>query len=166
MITYTALAIPLAALKELRDTDDAGHPLRPFTASDDGVPLDCVGSPLRCCLRGIEAGEGCPVSGESAAALSRCAGRRRSYDRRAGVDPRRRVRARAQPRTTPSTGPGRSEPEYDAGGTSAAGASSSPRDAQAGFDRIFEDAFTEPGVALVHVRAVEYGCFQYEVRRP
>ena len=27
------------------------------------------------------------------------------------------------------------------------------------------EAFTDPGVALVHVRAVEYGCFLYEVRR-
>ncbi|NUK45925.1 DUF1203 domain-containing protein, partial [Streptomyces lunaelactis] len=27
------------------------------------------------------------------------------------------------------------------------------------------EAFGDPGVVLVHVRAVEYGCFQFEVRR-
>lgn len=27
------------------------------------------------------------------------------------------------------------------------------------------EAFAEEAVALVHVRAVEYGCFLYEVRR-
>ena len=33
-------------------------------------------------------------------------------------------------------------------------------------DAAFSEAFDDPGVALVHVRAVEYGCFLYEVRRP
>lgn len=34
------------------------------------------------------------------------------------------------------------------------------------FDAAFRGAFDDPAVALVHVRAVEYGCFLYEVRRP
>lgn len=33
-------------------------------------------------------------------------------------------------------------------------------------DDAFRNAFDDPSVALVHVRAVEYGCFLYEVRRP
>ncbi len=33
------------------------------------------------------------------------------------------------------------------------------------FDETFAEAFADPEVALVHVRAVEYGCFLYEVRR-
>jgi hypothetical protein len=33
------------------------------------------------------------------------------------------------------------------------------------FDEAFAEAFADPEVALVHVRAVEYGCFLYEVRR-
>ncbi|MCZ4514903.1 DUF1203 domain-containing protein, partial [Streptomyces sp. ActVer] len=33
-------------------------------------------------------------------------------------------------------------------------------------DAAFSEAFADPEVALVHVRAVEYGCFLYEVRRP
>jgi hypothetical protein len=32
-------------------------------------------------------------------------------------------------------------------------------------DRAFREAFDDPAVALVHVRAVEYGCFLHEVRR-
>lgn len=57
MTAYTALPVPESALKELRVTDDAGRPMRPFTAREDGVPLNCIGSPLRCCLRGVEPGE-------------------------------------------------------------------------------------------------------------
>ncbi|MEU4873472.1 DUF1203 domain-containing protein [Streptomyces sp. NPDC021608] len=33
-----------------------------------------------------------------------------------------------------------------------------------GFGAAFAEAFADPRVALVHVRAVEYGCFLYEVR--
>ncbi|WP_369218558.1 DUF1203 domain-containing protein, partial [Streptomyces flavofungini] len=33
-----------------------------------------------------------------------------------------------------------------------------------GFDAAFREAFADPAVALVHVRAVEYGCFHFEVR--
>lgn len=29
-----------------------------------------------------------------------------------------------------------------------------------------DEAFSDPEVALVPVRAVEYGCYQFEVRRP
>ncbi|EFF88894.1 conserved hypothetical protein, partial [Streptomyces sp. e14] len=57
MTGYTPLPVPAAALRELRAADDAGQPLQPYTAREDGVPLACVGSPLRCCLRGIEPGE-------------------------------------------------------------------------------------------------------------
>jgi hypothetical protein len=38
--------------------------------------------------------------------------------------------------------------------------------ADEGFDQGLAEAFADPAVALVHVRAVEYGCFQFEVRRP
>jgi len=31
--------------------------------------------------------------------------------------------------------------------------------------RVFEDIFADPKVALVHARAVEFGCFTFEVRR-
>lgn len=41
-----------------------------------------------------------------------------------------------------------------------------PDDAPAAFDAALGEAFADPEVALVHVRAVEYGCFHFEVRRP
>lgn len=41
-----------------------------------------------------------------------------------------------------------------------------PEDATAGFERVLDEAFPAPEVALVHVRALEYGCFLFEVRRP
>lgn len=34
-----------------------------------------------------------------------------------------------------------------------------------GLDAAFRDAFDDPDVEFVHVRAVEYGCFLYEVSR-
>ncbi|WP_345219012.1 DUF1203 domain-containing protein, partial [Streptomyces cremeus] len=55
--TYTPLPIPPAALDELRGTDDAGRTPTPFTARRGPAPVDCVGSPLRCCLRAAEEGE-------------------------------------------------------------------------------------------------------------
>lgn len=33
------------------------------------------------------------------------------------------------------------------------------------FEEALTEAFDDPAVELVHVRAVEYGCFLYEVRR-
>lgn len=33
-------------------------------------------------------------------------------------------------------------------------------------ERALDEAFDDPEVALVHVRAAEFGCFHYEVRRP
>ncbi|ALO93824.1 hypothetical protein SHL15_2678 [Streptomyces hygroscopicus subsp. limoneus] len=33
------------------------------------------------------------------------------------------------------------------------------------FGPALTEAFSDPRVAVVHVRAVEYGCFLYEVRR-
>ncbi|NEC22936.1 DUF1203 domain-containing protein, partial [Streptomyces parvus] len=50
MTEYQPRPIDPAALGDLRATDDAGRPCRPFTA-DEG------GHPLRCCLRGSEPGE-------------------------------------------------------------------------------------------------------------
>lgn len=40
-----------------------------------------------------------------------------------------------------------------------------PADEERGYDEALAEAFADPEVALVHVRAVEYGCFHFEVRR-
>ncbi|MEV4971668.1 DUF1203 domain-containing protein [Streptomyces scopuliridis] len=172
MTAYTPLPIPPAALKELRDLDDAGRPVRPYLAREDGVPLDCVGSPLRCCLRAIEPGD--RVALVSYAPLRRWASATGAepgaYDEAGPVF----IHADAcgEPRETrgyPFARPGalRTIRRYDDAGHIVGGRPFEiPDDADAGFDRAFEEAFAEPEVALVHVRALEYGCFLFEVRRP
>ncbi|MCL7377551.1 DUF1203 domain-containing protein [Streptomyces sp. 35G-GA-8] len=172
MTTYTPLPIPPSALKELRDIDDSGRPVRPYIAREDGVPLDCVGSPLRCCLRAIEPGD--RVALVSYAPLRRWASETwaqpGAYDEAGPVfihadaceEPR-------EPRGYPFARPGalRTIRRYNHDGQIVGGRLFEiPDDAGAGFDRAFEEAFADPEVALVHVRALEYGCFQFEVRRP
>lgn len=169
--SYTALPIPPATLKELRDTDDAGRPMRPYTAGEDGVPVGCVGSPLRCCLRAIEPGE--RVALVSYAPLRRWAplhgAEPGAYDESGPVfihaeeceGPRD---AEGYPFARP--GARRTIRRYNAAGHIVGGSLFQiPQDAEAGFDQAFDEAFAEPKVALVHVRALEYGCFQFEVRR-
>ncbi|AJT67050.1 hypothetical protein T261_5425 [Streptomyces lydicus] len=170
---YTPCPIPPPTLKELQDTDDAGRPLEPFTAREDGVPVHCVGSPLRCCLRDIRPGE--RIALVSYAPLRRWA-----------------AATGAEPGAYCELGPvfihaGACDgPDADAAGYPFARAGALrtvrryntdgqivggrffeiPEDAESGFDAVFDEAFADPEVALVHVRALEYGCFQYEVRRP
>ncbi|MFB7914229.1 DUF1203 domain-containing protein [Streptomyces sp. NPDC056061] len=172
MTTYTALPIPPDALAELRATDDAGRPLRPYTAREDGVPIDSVGSPLRCCLRPIEAGE--RVALVSYAPLRRWAAATDAdpgaYDESGPVfihaeeceGPRG-----ARPRCPfARAGALRTLRRYDAAGHIVGGRCFEiPEDAEEGFDQALAEAFADPEVALVHVRALEYGCFPFEVRR-
>lgn len=55
---------------------------------------------------------------------------------------------------------------YDAAGHIAGGRLLEiPGDAGAALDAALDEAFADPQVALAHVRAVEYGCFLFEVRR-
>ncbi|MFF0742867.1 DUF1203 domain-containing protein [Streptomyces sp. NPDC004111] len=170
--TYTALPIPAAALGELRVSDDSGRALSPFTAGD-GAPVDSVGSPLRCCLRAVEEGERVALvsyaplrrwaadSGAAPGAYDEAGPVFVHADACAGPD--------AAAGTYPFARPGalRTLRRYDAGGHIVGGRLLEiPADAAAGFDRALDEAFAVPEVALVHVRAVEYGCFQFEVRRP
>lgn len=173
MTAYTPLPIPPPALKQLREADDAGRPLRPYTAREDGVPLDCVGSPLRCCLRAVE-------PGERVALVSYAPLRRWAAD--TGADPGAYDESgpvfihaeecegpRNEAPRYPFARPGalRVLRRYDAAGHIVGGSLFEiPRDAETGFARALGEAFAPAGVALVHVRAVEYGCFQFEVRRP
>ncbi|NVK78983.1 DUF1203 domain-containing protein [Streptomyces morookaense] len=172
MTTYMALPISPTALKELRHLDDAGQPLRPYTAREDGVPIACVGSPLRCCLRAIEPGE--RVALVSYAPLRRWAretgAEPGAYDEAGPVFIHADECAGARgAQDYPFARPGalRAIRRYNADGHIVGGRFFEvPDDAETGFDRAFEEAFAEPEVALVHVRALEYGCFQFEVRRP
>ncbi|WP_328333821.1 MULTISPECIES: DUF1203 domain-containing protein [unclassified Streptomyces] len=172
MTTYAALPIPPAALRELRVSDDSGRPLQPYTAREDGVPIDCVGSPLRCCLRSIEPGERVALVSYApvrrwAAATGAAPG---AYDEAGPVF----IHADAcegpdGAHGYPFARPGalRTIRRYDADGHIVGGRLFEiPEDAGAGFDRAFDEAFAVPEVAMVHVRALEYGCFQFAVRRP
>ncbi|MFJ3667187.1 DUF1203 domain-containing protein [Streptomyces sp. NPDC090106] len=167
MTNYTVLPVDETALKELRAVDDAGRPCAPYVATQDDE-----GSPLRCCLRPIALGE--RIALVSYAPLRRWAAA-------SGVDPgaydeQGPVFIHADDcggfvpgATYPCDRPGalRTVRRYDARGRIAGGRLLEiPADATAGFDAAFDSAFSDPDVALVHVRALEYGCFQFEVRRP
>ncbi|MET7699341.1 DUF1203 domain-containing protein [Streptomyces sp. NPDC005485] len=165
MTNHTALPIPPAALKELRDTDDAGRPCAPYTATESG-------GPLRCCLRPAQAGD--EIALVSYAPLRRWAAetwaKPGAYDEQGPVfihaDPCEGPDA--DPDDYPFSRPGalRTLRRYNAEGHIVGGRLLEiPETAADGFDAALAEAFADPEVALVHVRAVEYGCFQFEVRR-
>ncbi|WP_329117343.1 DUF1203 domain-containing protein [Streptomyces sp. NBC_01465] len=166
MTNYTALAIPPAALKELRSTDDAGRACAPYTATE-------AGSPLRCCLRPVHEGE--EIALVSYAPLRRWAAE--TWAKPGAYDEQGPVFIHAEecegpaeaPEEYPFSRPGalRTLRRYNAEGHIVGGRLLEiPETAAEGFDTALAEAFAEPEVALVHIRAVEYGCFQFEVRRP
>lgn len=167
-VTYQPAAIPPHVLEELRRGDDAGVVPRPYVYDMDGAPL-------RCCLRRSRAGE--RISLVSYAPLRRWAAQTGAdpgaYDevgpvfihtgRCQGPDP-----AGGYPFA--ETGALRVFRRYSGDGRILGGAvvrlPKDLRQAQLTVDQALDAAFADPAVALVHVRAVEFGCFQYEVRRP
>jgi hypothetical protein len=167
MTTYTARPIGPTALKELRDTDDAGRPAVPFT-DDEG------GAPLRCCLRRSEPGERLALV--SYAPLRRWAGETGAepgaYDEQGPVFVHADDCAGPATDAYPFTGAHRTVRRYSAEGHILGGRlvevpeAAPSRTFEDAFTEAFDEAFADPEVALVHVRAVEYGCFHYEVRRP
>lgn len=155
MTTYTARAITPVILKELRSVDDAGRGMVPVTDEEGGAPL-------RCCLRRSSPGE--VIALVSYAPLRRWAAS-------TGVDPGAYdelgpVFIHAGPCPGPDAddlpfpGAHRTLRRYSAEGRILGGQLVAAPDEAA-----FQNAFDDPAVALVHVRAVEYGCFLYEVRR-
>jgi hypothetical protein len=156
--TYTAQPIAPRVLKELRTTDDAGRPTAPFTDTEGGAPL-------RCCLSRSEPGD--RIALVSYAPLRRWAAEK-------GVDPGAYdevgpvfIHADDCPgpdagAVLPFTNAHRTVRRYSAEGHILGGRLVEEPDA---FEQAFGEAFDDPAVALVHVRAVEYGCFLYEVRR-
>ncbi|QCD55925.1 DUF1203 domain-containing protein [Streptomyces hawaiiensis] len=154
---YTARPISPRALKELRTTDDAGRRTDGFTDIEGG-------SPLRCCLRRSEPGE--RIALVSYAPLRRWASKTGAapgaYDEQGPVFIHAEECAGPAGDALPFTGAHRTLRRYSAEGHILGG-----RLVQepGGFQQAFLEAFDDPAVALVHVRAVEYGCFLYEVRR-
>uniref|UniRef100_A0AAU2V9G2 DUF1203 domain-containing protein n=1 Tax=Streptomyces sp. NBC_00003 TaxID=2903608 RepID=A0AAU2V9G2_9ACTN len=166
MTIYTARPIEPAVLKQLRDTDDAGRAPVPYIDEEGG-------DPLRCCLRPIRPGE--RVALVSYAPLRRWAAE--NWAKPGAYDEQGPVFIHAEECESPSgaaddypfTQPGaiRVLRRYSGDGRILGGRLLEfPEDAASAFDAALDEAFSDPEVALVHVRAVEYGCFQFEVRRP
>ncbi|WP_345659732.1 DUF1203 domain-containing protein [Streptomyces venetus] len=155
---YTARPIAPPALKELRETDDAGRTTSPFTDTEGGAPL-------RCCLRHSAPGE--RIALVSYAPLRRWAAETGvdpgAYDEQGPVFIHAEECAGPDTGALPFTNSHRTARRYSADGHILGGRLVED---SAAFDEAFTEAFDDPAVALVHVRAVEYGCFYYEVRRP
>ncbi|MGW4205135.1 DUF1203 domain-containing protein [Streptomyces sp. NPDC004726] len=166
---YRALPIEPAVLAGLRSLDDAGRSCVPFTDGEGGAPL-------RCCLRASRVGES--IALVSYAPLRRWAVEHRAepgaYDEQGPVF----IHAGECGGPAPGSGSAGGYPfarpgalrvlrRYGADGRIAGGGLMEiPEAASEGFDRALTKAFADPAVVLVHVRAVEYGCFHFEVRRP
>ncbi|MEU6917347.1 DUF1203 domain-containing protein [Streptomyces olindensis] len=163
--TYTARPIEARALKELRTTDDAGRPTTPFTDPEGDAPL-------RCCLRRSEPGE--RIALVSYAPLRRWASETGAtpgaYDEQGPVFIHADECEGPAGDTLPFTNAHRTVRRYSAEGHILGGELVGTPDAvdqtcTEAFEQALAEAFDDPAVALVHVRAVEYGCFLYEVRR-
>ncbi|MFI6334561.1 DUF1203 domain-containing protein [Streptomyces sp. NPDC050535] len=155
MTTYTARPITPVILKELRVADDAGR-------ERDSVTDEEGGAPLRCCLRRSEPGE--LIALVSYAPLRRWAAETGAdpgaYDEQGPVFIHARECPGPDPHGYPFAGAHRTVRRYSAEGRILGG-----RLVDVLEPAVFAEAFADPEVALVHVRAVEYGCFLYEVRR-
>lgn len=161
---YEVRAIGPDVLDQLRQHDDAGNAARIMTDADGG-------SPLRCCLR-------LSLPGEEVALVSYAPVRR--WARQVGADPGPYDEVGPifiHPR--PCGGQdGTGYPAAIAGtrrmlrAYSADGRIRSARLAErnevsdpVAAGSILREIFADPEVAVVHARAVEFGCFTFEIRR-
>ncbi|MCX4525892.1 MULTISPECIES: DUF1203 domain-containing protein [unclassified Streptomyces] len=161
---HTVLPIAPAVLVALRVRDDAGRPALPYEDPEGGAPL-------RCCLRRSRPGE--RIALVSYAPLRRWAAERGvdpgAYDEQGPVF----VHAAdcggpAAESGYPFAHPGalRAARRYDAAGHILGGrVLTLAADPDAQIEAALTEAFADPAVALVHVRAVEFGCFLFEARR-
>lgn len=157
MTSYHARPIEPAALKELRAMDDAGRPTAPFADAEGGAPL-------RCCLRRSEPGE--QLALVSYAPLRRWAAETGAdpgaYDEQGPVFVHADDCGGCDPTVHSFTGAHRVLRRYSAEGRILGGRLVEPPES---YNEALAAAFANPEVVLVHVRAVEYGCFLYEVRK-
>ncbi|MFF9662238.1 DUF1203 domain-containing protein [Streptomyces althioticus] len=159
MTTATLLvrALPPQVVKDLLVRDDSGCPAVPSTDGEGGAPL-------RCCLRRSSPGE--RIALVSYAPLRRWAAETGvdpgAYDEQGPVFVHAEECAGPEGDGLPFTSAHRVLRRYSADGRILGGRLvEAPED----FVPALREAFAEEAVALVHVRAVEYGCFLYEVRR-
>jgi hypothetical protein len=163
-VAYEVEAIAPEVLKELRHADDAEQTYRPHSAEG--------GEPLRCCLRKGVAGESLLLV--SYAPLLRWAAERPEADPGPYLE-RGPVFIHADECDGPAGsgypmamhGPQRVLRTYTAKGRIAGGRliELGPDQAPAEMDRNIKELLADPEVALIHVRAVVFGCFLFEVRR-
>ncbi|MFJ1752090.1 DUF1203 domain-containing protein [Kitasatospora sp. NPDC088134] len=150
-------AVPAAVLAELRRTDDAGRPAVPFTVEDGGHPL-------RCCLTRARPGE--RIALVSYAPLRRWAAA-------TGCDPGAYVETGPVfLHAEPCAGFAGGWPDgfhgthrvlraYGADGRILGGRLGEPAELPA----LAAELLADPETAVLHVRAVEFGCFLHEVHR-
>lgn len=164
MTTYTFTPIPADVADHLREVDDAGASSPAFVTAEGG-------DPLRCCLTRSRPGE--RIMLVAYAPLRRWAARTAAmpgaYDE---VGP---VFIHAERCSGPAGGfPGeviRSRKvfrSYDTDGRILGGALVDPAPGHVAevAEAALDAAFADPATAIVHVRAVEFGCFLTEVARP
>ncbi|MFJ8631463.1 DUF1203 domain-containing protein [Streptomyces sp. NPDC093568] len=156
MTNFSARAIDPTALKELRSIDDSGRRTVPVTDVEGGAPL-------RCCLRRSASGE--RIALVSYAPLRRWAAGRGvdpgAYDEQGPVFVHAEECGGPDGGAVPFAQAHRTLRRYSGEGRILGGRLVEP----GGFEEGFAEAFADPAVAVVHVRAVEYGCFLYEVRK-
>ncbi|MFF9451605.1 DUF1203 domain-containing protein [Streptomyces flaveolus] len=157
MSSHTVRPIAPDVLKELRAADDAGRVPAPVTDHEGG-------SPLRCCLRHSRPGE--RIALVSYAPLRRWAAATGAdpgpYDEQGPVFVHAEECAGPETDRLPFTNSHRTLRRYSADGNILGGRLVEESGA---FAPALREAFDDPAVAFVHVRAVEYGCFLYEVGR-
>ncbi|WP_372412297.1 DUF1203 domain-containing protein [Streptomyces luteireticuli] len=164
MTSYEVRAIDPAVLKQLREQDDAGFTRVPVTDPQGGAPL-------RCCLRHSEAGERIVLV--SYAPLRRWAAETGTEP--GPYDECGPVFVHAEECDGPASGPGypaelhgarRVLRAYSAQGHILGGRLIEiPKERAGEVNDALRDIFADPAVTLIHVRAVEFGCFMVEIRR-
>jgi hypothetical protein len=162
--SFEVRAIAADVARELLGRDDAGQPPRLLTDPDGG-------SPLRCCLRPAR-------PGEQIALVSYAPLRRWARDTGAEPGPYDETGPVFLHRA-PCGGPdGTGYPAWMAGGYRVLRAyghdggilggqliDPDPAGSPVRVESAIASLFADPAVALVHGRALEYGCFTFEVRR-
>jgi hypothetical protein len=162
--TFEVRAIPAGVVSQLRDADDAGNAPTLLTDADGG-------SPMRCCLRPSRPGE--RIALVSYAPLRRWA--RESGAKPGPYDEVGPVFIHPAPCAGPDgtgypdwlAGRQRVLRGYDADGKILGGRliAASEHDSPVPVELALADMFADPRVAVVHGRAVEFGCFTFEARR-
>ncbi|HUJ07533.1 MAG TPA: DUF1203 domain-containing protein [Streptosporangiaceae bacterium] len=162
--TFEVLAIPHSVVAGLLAADDAGHAPR-FIVDEAG------GSPLRCCLRRSSPGE--RIALVSYAPLRRWAAetgaRPGPYDEVGPVFIHSETCGGQRDGGYPAEflGSRRVLRAYSADGRILGGQIAEPNQVrdQAAAAGLLDEILADSRVALVHARAVDFGCFTFEIRR-